>query len=45
MINFRKREKRPFEWNQVNKYLQWQSGKKHYWGIRGKDYGLMESPT
>lgn len=37
--------KTPFEFNQVNAYLWNQEGKKHFWGIKGKDYGLIESPN
>lgn len=41
MINFRrKQEKTPFQWNLINHYMQYQQGKKHYWGVNGKDYGL-----
>lgn len=33
----------PFELNEINNYLWNRQGKRHYWGIKGKDYGLLES--
>lgn len=36
--------KTPFEFSDLNSYLWNKQGKKHYWGIQGKDYGLIQSP-
>ena len=33
--------KTPSELNIFNSYLDNQLGKKHYWGVRGKDYGIV----
>jgi hypothetical protein len=44
MINKSSIAKSPFEWSTSNSYLEQHQGKKHYWGVRGKDYGLVESP-
>lgn len=44
MINLgMKQDKNPFEWNLTNNYMQLNQGKKHFWGMGGKDYGLIES--
>jgi hypothetical protein len=36
-------KKHPFELNDANNYLWHRQGRRHYWGIKGKDYGLLES--
>ena len=33
--------KSPSELNVFNSYLDNQFGKKHFWGVRGKDYGIV----
>lgn len=33
----------PFEFNDANNYYWHKQGKKHFWGYKGKDYGLFES--
>jgi hypothetical protein len=35
--------KNTFEMNDLNNYLSLRQGKKHFWGIRGKDYGFVQS--
>lgn len=35
----------PFEHNEINNYLWNRQGKRHYWGIIGKDYGFLESTS
>lgn len=45
MIHFGQRQdKTPFKWNVTNNYMQYNQGKKHFWGVGGKDYGIIESP-
>ena len=34
-------EKNPFQWNLANSYVENQQGKKHFWGMGGKDYGIV----
>lgn len=36
-------KKHPFDLNDANNYLCNRQGKRHYWGIKGKDYGLLQS--
>jgi hypothetical protein len=31
------------EMNDLNNYLVLRQGKKHFWGIKGKDYGFVQS--
>lgn len=33
----------PFVFNDANNYFWQRQGKKHYWGMKGKDYGFLES--
>lgn len=33
----------PFEFNDLNNYLCHKQGRKHFWGMKGKDYGFLES--
>ena len=40
-----KQKESPKQWNKANQYLFEQQGKKHYWGYKGKDYGMVESPN
>ena len=35
--------KNTFEMNDLNNYLSLRQGKKHFWGIKGKDYGFVQS--
>lgn len=44
-ISMKNQDHTPFEMNELNAYLWQRKGKKHFWGIRGKDYGFMESPN
>lgn len=42
MIHFGQRQdKTPFKWNVTNNYMQYNQGKKHFWGVGGKDYGII----
>jgi len=34
-------EKSPYQWSLANSYLQNHQGRKHFWGVDGKDYGLV----
>lgn len=36
-------KKHPFEFNDLNNYLCHKQGRKHFWGMKGKDYGFLES--
>lgn len=38
-------KKNPFEFNDHNNYLIHKQGRKHYWGMKGKDYGFLESTS
>jgi hypothetical protein len=41
LILFHLMKKSFFEFNQANNYLWNHQGKRHYWGMKGKDYGLV----
>ena len=34
-------DKNPYEVNLKNSYVDNQEGKKHFWGVKGKDYGIV----